>query len=241
MRLLRNLILSILFSVPIVGFALLVILPLVLEYELMGTYLLRPVLVILSLLWGVYAVAIPFVLFIKMQKENPQTAWNGLIRMPIQKFYLPCIVYALMCYLWLLLTLLPFLTLLDNSPPPVLLFIISIFGFAVEVVKIDHRKKDLTAFFQRDIDMPNYIRLGNSNLRFLVYAQSLGFYLMFWGSLFLGVYLLNHLLGSYLSRDVLQLLYLFLLIICMIYIQKFERKIEAHARMHAYLPWDSKF
>ena len=164
MSLLRNLILSLLFSVPIVGLALLVILPLVLEYELMGTYLLRPVLVILSLLWGAYACAIPFVLFIKMQKENPQTAWNGLIRMPIQKFYLPWIVYALMCYLWLLLTLLPFLTLLDNSPPPVLLFIISIFGFAVEVVKIDHRKKDLTAFFQRDIDMPNYIRLGNFSL-----------------------------------------------------------------------------
>ena len=64
---------------------------------------------------------------------------------------------------------------------------------------------------------------------------------MFWGSLFLGICLLNHLLGSYLSRDVLQLLYLFLLIICMIYIQKFERKLEAYARMHAYIPWDSKF
>ena len=51
MRLLRNLILSLLFSLPIYGFALLVILPLVLEYELMGAYLLRPVLVILSLLW----------------------------------------------------------------------------------------------------------------------------------------------------------------------------------------------
>jgi len=241
MRLLRNLILSLLFSLPIFGFALLVLLPLVLEYELMGAYLLRPVLVILSLLWGAYAIAIPFVLFFKMQKEGPKKAWKKLIRLPIKKFYLPCIGYGCLFYLWLLITLLPFLLLLDNSPPPVLLFIISTLGFAAEVVKIDHRKKDLIAFFQRDIDMPNYIRLGNSSLKFLVYVQSLGFYLMFWGSLFLGIYLIDHLLNPYLSRDILQLLYLFHLIICMLYIQKFERKFEAYARMHAYIPWDSKF
>ena len=241
MRLLRNLILSLLFSLPIYGFALLVILPLVLEYELMGAYLLRPVLVILSLLWGAYACAIPFVLFVKMQKENPKTAWNELIRMPVKNFYQPCIVYALMFYLWLLLTLLPFLTLMANSPPPALLFIISILGFAAEVVKTDHRKKDLTAFFQRDATKPNYIRLGIISLKLLVHVQSLGFYLMFWGSLFLGMYLFDYLLNPYLSRDVLQLFYLFHLLFCMIYIPKFERKIEAHARMHAYIPWDSKF
>ncbi|MEL6252643.1 MAG: hypothetical protein AAFR87_11580, partial [Bacteroidota bacterium] len=234
MRLLRNLVLSLLFSIPIVAFALLVILPLVLEYDLMGAYFLRPVLVILSLLWGAYACAIPFVLFFNIQKEGPKIAWEKLIRMPIIKFYLPCMGYGFLFYFWLLITLLPFKMLLDNSPPPVLLFIISTLGFAAEVVKVDHRKNDLTAFLQQDSRMPNYIRLGSFNLNFLLYAQSLGFYLMFWGSLFLGIYLIDHLLNPYLSRDILQLLYLFHLILCMLYIQKFERKIEAYARMHAY-------
>lgn len=241
MRLLRNLILSLLFSIPIYGFALLVILPLVFEYDLMGASLLRPVLVILSLLWGAYAIAIPIALFFKMQKEGPKIAWEKLIRIPIKKFYLPCIGYGFLFYLWLLLTLLPFLIFLDNSPPPILLFIISSLGYAAEVMKIDHRKNDLRAFFQKDSKMPSYIRLDTFPLKLLVYIQSLGFYLMFWGSLFLGIYLIDHLLNPYLSRDVLQLLYLFHLIFCMLYIQKFERRIEAYARMHAYIPWDSKF
>lgn len=241
MRLLRNIFLSLLFSIPIYGFAILVILPQVMAYDLLGAYLIRPVLTILSLLWGAYACAIPFILFFKMQKEDPETAWKQHIGMPIKKFYLPSLGYAFMFYIWLLLTHLPFLRFLDNSPAPFLLFIISCLGFAAEIVKTDHRKSDFKAYLQQADQKASYIRLPITGLKVLLYAQSLGFLFLFWGSLFGGIYLIDSLLNPFLSRDLLQLLYLFHLIFCMIYIQKFARKIEAHARMHAYIPWDSNF
>ncbi|MEL6254475.1 MAG: hypothetical protein AAFR87_20870, partial [Bacteroidota bacterium] len=195
---------------------------------------------LLLLISGAYSFFCPFVCFFKMRKEGAKSAWEQHIKTPLVQFYpiLLTVGLLLWMYFWALNVPLKQFTF---SPPMEFIHLFAFLLFVAEGFKITERSYLLGKYKGLSKEESYPLQLSPSMLDFLVYAQSPIYLFFFWGSNLLGMYMADRLFSNSVSYNTMMFIYVFVLLIMTFSVRWAGRKIESYGKIHAYIPWLSKY
>ena len=240
MKVLKYIFLSILFTLPFLIINGLLYLPIHLApafYREIGVSMSLNLLLLIS---GAYTFFCPFVCFFKMRKEGPKNAWEQHVKAPLVQFYPILLTVALLLwiYFWALNIPLKHFTF---SPPMEFLYLFAFLLFVAEGFKITERSYLLKKYRELPEEDSYPLQLSPKTLDLLVYLQSPVYLFFFWGANLLGMYVADRLLSSSVSYNTMMFIYVFVLLIMTFAVRWAGRKIESYGKIHAYIPWLSKY
>lgn len=240
MKVLKYIFLSILFTLPFLIINGLLYLPIHFAPEFYHEIGVRLSINLLLFISGAYTILCPFVCFFKMRKEGPKKAWEQHVKAPLVQFYpiMLTVAFLLCIYFWALSIPLKLFTI---SPPMEFIYLFAFLLFVGEGFKITERSHLLEKYRDLAEEESYPLQFSPKMLDLLVYLQSPVYLFFFWVSNLAGLYLADQLLSKLLSHNTMMFVYISVLLLFTFAVRWAGRKIESYGKIHAYIPWLSKY